>query len=110
MLIVVPLTFVYYMIRGIIGTAEVEESFIQGCEEFTQLNLLVLFSYILGTVIEEIGYTGYLVEIAQGFANPKLLPFVLFVIFCVSEAAMSLNLLIKIKNYFDYIQLYTKAL
>ena len=91
MLIVVPLTFVYYMIRGIIGTAEVEESFIQGCEEFTQLNLLVLFSYILGTVIEEIGYTGYLVEIAQGFANPKLLPFVLFVIFCISEAAMSLN-------------------
>lgn len=91
MLIVVPLTFVYYMLRGIISSSDVEESFIQGCEEFTQLNLLVLFSYILGGVIEEIGYTGYLVSIAQTFANPKLMPFVLFVIFCCSEAAMSLN-------------------
>ena len=91
MLIVVPLTFVYYMLRGIIATSEVEECLIQGCEEFTQLNLLVLFSYVLGGVIGEIGYTGYLVEIAQNFANPKLLPFALFVIFCCSEAAMSLN-------------------
>ncbi|MDD5850719.1 MAG: Na+/H+ antiporter NhaC family protein [Galactobacillus timonensis] len=91
MLVVTPLTFVYYLLRGIIDTDDVEECLIEGCKEFTYLNLLILFSYVLGDCISAIGYTDYLVGLAQQFADPRLLPLALFVIFSCSEAAMSLN-------------------
>ena len=91
MLIILPVLCAYYMLRGIIRTQDIENCIVEGTQEFVYLDILILFSYILGGVLEEIGYTEYLVSIAGQFANPHLLPFLLFVIFCCSEAAMSLN-------------------
>ncbi len=91
LVIVLPLTYVYYMFRGFIRTEDVEDSLVDGTKEFVYLYILILFTYILSAILEEIGYTEYLVEVAQQFADPKLLPFALFVIFSISEAAMSLN-------------------
>ena len=89
--IVLPVQLIYYMIRGIINTEDVEECIVEGTKELVYLYILILFSYILGTVLEEISYTEYLVGIAGSFAIPGLLPVLLFVVFCCSEAAMSLN-------------------
>lgn len=91
LIIVLPVQIFYYMLRGIINTADVEECIVEGTKELVYLYILILFSYILGSVLEEIAYTEYLVDIAGGFSVPGLLPFLLFVIFCCSEAAMSLN-------------------
>lgn len=91
MLILLPCVIAYYMLRGIIATEDIEGAIVEGTEEFVYLDILILFSYMLGTVLETIGYTEYLVSVAQTFANPHLLPFFLFVVFCISEAAMSLN-------------------
>lgn len=91
LLILLPCVIIYYMLRGIITVGDIEGSIVEGTAEFVYLDILILFSYMLGLVLEEIGYTEYLVEIAQQFADPRLLPFMLFVIFCISEAAMSLN-------------------
>lgn len=90
-IIVLPLLYVYYMARGFIKTKDIEESMVEGTKEFVYLYILILFTYMLSTVLDEIGYTEYLVEVAQQFANPHILPFALFVVFCISEAAMSLN-------------------
>ena len=91
LVIVLPLTYIYYMARGFIKTKDVEDSLVEGTKEFVYLYILILFTYMLGGILDEIGYTEYLVEVAQQFANPNLLPFALFVIFSISEAAMSLN-------------------
>ncbi len=91
MLIVLPCVCAYYMLRGIITTNDIEGSLIDGFKEFMYLDILFVISYALGGILETTGYINYLVEVAQGTVNPALLPFMLFVIFCCSEAAMSLN-------------------
>ena len=91
MIIELPLLYCYYMFRGYIRTKDIEESMVEGTKDFVYLYILILFTYMLSFVLDEIGYTEYLVDVAQGFANPHLLPFALFVIFSFSEAAMRLN-------------------
>ena len=88
---VMPFMFIYYMIRGIIKTEDVEGCLVEGFSDFMTLFVLFVFSYTLGGVLEGTGYVDHLVEIASNTVNPHLLPFMLFVLFAISEAAMSLN-------------------
>lgn len=62
LIIVLPVQIFYYMLRGIINTADVEECIVEGTKELVYLYILILFSYILGSVLEEIAYTEYLVD------------------------------------------------
>ena len=91
LVIVTPLMFIYYMLRGIIKTEDVEECLVGGFSDFMQLFVLFVFSYTLGGVLSGTGYVDHLVEIASSTVNPHLLPVMLFVLFAISEAAMSLN-------------------
>ena len=85
-----PLTFAMYMIRGIIDTKDVEECLVDGMKDFMSLYILLMGAYAIGSILETMGYIDYLVSIAQSTINPKLLPLILFVLFSISEAAMSL--------------------
>ncbi len=89
--VVVPCVFAYYMIRGIITTKDVEGCLVDGLKDFMYLDVLFVTSYALGGMLESLGYINYLVDIARAVVNPHLLPVLLFVIFSVSEAVMSLN-------------------
>ena len=91
MFIVLPVVYAYYMIRGIISSDDIEGTLIEGLAEFMYIFVLFACSYVLGGALTDIGYIDYLVEIAQQSLNPALLPVILFVIFCISEGAMSLN-------------------
>lgn len=91
LLVVIPCVFAYYMIRGIITTKDVEGCLIDGFGDFMYLDILFVASYALGGVLETTGYINYLVSVAQNTVSPALLPVMLFVVFCCSEAAMSLN-------------------
>ena len=89
--IAIPVFAVYFLVRGLLKPKDIEECIVDGTASLTDMYILILFSYILGGILEEMGFIDYLVVVAQGVANPKLLPFAVFVIFCVTEAAMSLN-------------------
>ncbi len=89
--IAIPVFVAYFLIRGLISPKDVEESMVEGTAGLVDMYILILLSYILAGVLEEMGFIDYLVEIAQNVANPHLLPFAAFVIFCITEAAMSLN-------------------
>lgn len=89
--IIIMFMCLYYMLRGIITTKDIEETLVEGFKDFVYIDILILFSYMLGGALENIGYIDYLVEVAKQVASPSLLPVCLFVIFCISEAAMSLN-------------------
>jgi Na+/H+ antiporter NhaC len=89
--VVLPCVFAYYMLRGIITTKDIEGCLVDGLKEFMYLDVLFVTSYALGSMLDKIGYISYLVNATKNAVNPALLPVMLFVIFCVSEAAMSLN-------------------
>ncbi|NLG85602.1 MAG: sodium:proton antiporter [Firmicutes bacterium] len=91
LLVVLPCMCAYYMVRGIITTKDIEGCLIDGFGDFMYLDILFVVSYALGGIFESTGYIDYLVSIAQNTVNPALLPVMLFVVFCCSEAAMSLN-------------------
>ena len=91
MILVLPATVVFYFIRGIINTEDVEECFVNGFAEFMSLILLFCLSYMLNAVLSKLGYVDYLAGVVKSFINPKLLPFIIFVVFCISEGIMSLN-------------------
>ena len=89
--ITLPIVFAMYLIRGIISTEDVEACLVDGMKDFMSLYILFLTSYALGGLLEQLGYINYLVSLAKASVNPALLPVILFVLFSISEAAMSLN-------------------
>ncbi|MBC8584627.1 sodium:proton antiporter [Oscillospiraceae bacterium NSJ-64] len=91
MIVVLPCVCAYYLIRGVISTKDIEGCLIDGFQEFMYLDILFVASYALAGIFETTGFVDYLVSIAQNVVNPALLPVMLFLIFCCSEAAMSLN-------------------
>lgn len=91
LIIVLPCMFAYYMIRGLIGVDDIEGSLVDGLASLMNMNVLFLASYGLAAVLNDTGYISYLVSVASQVINPHLLPFLLFVVFSISEASMSLN-------------------
>lgn len=91
MLLILPLTAGYYLIRGIIDTDDVEEALVDGFAEFMSLIILFLASYMLNDVLSNLGYVDYLAGIVGASISPKLLPVAIYVLFCLSECIMSLN-------------------
>lgn len=89
--VTLPIVFAMYLIRGIISTEDVEGCLVDGLADFMALYILFVTSYALGGILEELGYIDYLVSMAQTSVNPAFLPVLLFVLFSISEAAMSLN-------------------
>ena len=91
MFIVLPVVYAYFMIRGIISSDDIEGTLVEGMADFMYIFILFACSYVLGGALTDLGYIDYLVEMAQQSLNPAMLPVILFVIFCISEGAMSLN-------------------
>lgn len=91
MIVVLPVTIIYYLIRGIISTEDVEGSFVEGFGDYISLILLFCLSYMLNAVLSNLGYVNYLADLIKHFINPKFLPFIIFVILSISEGIMSLN-------------------
>ncbi len=91
MMIILPATSIYYLARGIIGSEDIEGCLVEGFAEFMSLIILFCFSYMLNAVLSEMGYVDYLAGLVSRFVNPKLLPFIVFTVFCLSEWIMSLN-------------------
>lgn len=91
MMVVLPATAAYYLIRGIIDSEDIELCLVEGFAEFMSLILLFCLSYMMNAVLSEMGYVDYLAGLVSRFVNPKLLPFIVFTVFCLSEWIMSLN-------------------
>lgn len=91
MVVVIPVTVGYYLLRGIMGASDVEECLVSGFSEFMSLIILFCASYMLNDVLTGLGYIDYLAETVRQFVNPNLLPVLVFVVFCISECIMSLN-------------------
>ncbi len=91
MMVVLPLTVIYYLLRGIIGAEDVEQCLVEGFADFMSLILLFCLSYMLNAVLSDMGYVNYLAGLTSQFVSPRLLPFIVFSVFCLSEWIMSLN-------------------
>ena len=91
MLIVLPITAGYYLIRNIMEAQDIEECLVSGFADFMSIIILFCASYMLNDVLVDLGYIDYLANVVKQFVNPNLLPFLVFVIFCISECIMSLN-------------------
>lgn len=91
MMVVLPATAAYYLIRGIIGSEDVEACLVEGFSDFMSLILLFCLSYMLNAVLSQMGYVDYLAGLVSQFVSPHLLPFLVFTVFCLSEWIMSLN-------------------
>ena len=91
MMVILPATAAYYLIRGIIGSEDVEACLVEGFADFMSLILLFCLSYMLNAVLSEMGYVDYLAGLVIRFVSPNLLPFIVFTVFCLSEWIMSLN-------------------
>lgn len=91
MLLVLPVTAGYYLLRNIMQAPDIEECLVTGFADFMSIIILFCASYMLNDVLVDLGYIDYLADVVKQFVNPQLLAFLVFVIFCVSECIMSLN-------------------
>lgn len=91
LLVVVPATAFYYLLRGVVASNDIESCLVEGFGEFMSLFILFTATYMLNDILTDLDYVNYLAGVVKHSVNPHLLPAIVFVIFSLSEAVMSLN-------------------
>ncbi len=88
--VMLPVAFAFYLLRGLIVPADIEESLIKGFTDSMPLFVLFAGTYMLSSALDAVGFTNVVIEMGQQFLKPELLPVILFLLFSVTEFPMSL--------------------
>ncbi|WP_051280726.1 Na+/H+ antiporter NhaC family protein [Anaerovorax odorimutans] len=90
---IVTLIFCFFFFIGqrLLNPSEFIECIVQGFTNMSFLFVLVCFSYTFTATLTELGFATYVVENAQGFMSPQLMPFILFLIFGATEFMTGTN-------------------
>lgn len=90
-LVMLPVTAVYYLLRGVILSSDIEDCLVDGFAGFMDLFILFCTIYMLNDILADLGYFDYLAGIVKAAVSPHLLPVTVFVVFGISECIMSLS-------------------
>lgn len=91
LIVILPVTVFYYLSRGVVAPDDIENCLVEGFAEFMSLIILFCTTYMLNDILVDLDYITYLADVVKHSVNPDLLPLVVFVVFSISEAVMSLN-------------------
>lgn len=78
-------TMVFFYVQKIVTAESAMESIITGFKNMMFLFVLVALSYSFTATLEHISFAPYVVENVKGFLSPQYMPFILFVVFGITE-------------------------
>ncbi len=82
--------FLFYLFQRIITPEEFAEVFVEGVKDMVFVLLLMLFSLTFADGIEAVGCMNYMIDLGVAYASPETFPFVVFIIFGITEFVMGL--------------------
>lgn len=87
----VAFTFALYIPQGLMGPEEFFDTCVEGIKHMLFPLLMVVLALTFANVNEKIGFLTYVIETAQIYMTPELLPLVVFLVLGVTEFIMGLS-------------------
>lgn len=101
----IGITSAYYILAKVMTWSELRDAAIDGTKEFLPAAVLLFFTFVLLDINDQIGFTQYVISIAQPYMTPALLPVITFIVvsivgFCTGSfwgtAAITLPIVISL--------------
>lgn len=83
--------FLLYIPQGIMNPEEFADQVLIGVKSLIMPLVMVVLAYLFAAASEEVGFIAYLIDTGKQFMTPQLFPFVVFVIFGITEFIMGLS-------------------
>jgi Na+/H+ antiporter NhaC len=84
-------SLVFYVLTGVFTVSKAIKSVYEGFAYMGELALMLVTGYSLARIAGDMGFTQYTVGITEGLISPLLFPFVVFVVFSITEFMVSFN-------------------
>ena len=85
------LTGVFFIAQGIFTLKEYVEVMLDGFKDMIDLTILLIFGYMLGDVMSELGFAEFIAGVARHVSIAGLFPAIVFILFCITEYLCTLN-------------------
>ena len=85
------LTGIFYIAQGIFSMKEYIAVMLDGFKDMIDLTILLVFGYMLGDVMAEMGFADFIAGVAGHVSIPGLFPVIVFILFCITEYLCTLN-------------------
>ena len=82
---------VLYICQGIFKLNEYIDCYIQGCRDMMDMTVILMLGYSMQSVLEEMEFSSFILNVCNVVPLAALLPFVFFVYFGLQEYIMTMN-------------------
>ncbi len=89
--ITLSVTGLFFISQGIYSIKEYVEVMMEGFKEMIDLVILLIFGYMIGGVMDAMGFAQFITGVAGHVTIPALFPAIIFVLFCITEYLCTLN-------------------
>ncbi len=83
--------FLLYIPQGLMNPEEFADMVIKGLKNMLMPLVMVVLAYFFAAASEEIGFITYVIEIGKMFMTPQMFPFVVFILFGITEFIMGIS-------------------
>ncbi|WZL73915.1 Na+/H+ antiporter NhaC family protein [Clostridiaceae bacterium 35-E11] len=84
-------TFVFYIFQGLIDPEEFVDVSMKGLKNMLMPLFMMVLAFSFAEACDQIGFIDYVIESASKIITPQLLPFVIFIVFAITEFIMGIN-------------------
>ena len=81
----------FFIAQGIFTLKEYVEVMLDGFKDMIDLTILLIFGYMLGDVMSELGFAEFIAGVARHVSIAGLFPAIVFILFCITEYLCTLN-------------------
>ncbi len=82
---------VIFVVQGIFTAEKYISTVLDGMKDMVELAVIMAAAFVLANSITDIGFTSYIVGVVSTLVIPKLLPFIIFLVFSATEFLVTLN-------------------
>ena len=83
--------FLLYIPQKLLNPEEFADMVIKGLKNMLMPLIMVVLAYFFAAASEEIGFIGYVIDLGTRFMTPQMFPFVVFVLFGITEFIMGIS-------------------
>lgn len=83
--------FILYLSQGVMTAAEYWSCFINGIKNMLNSLILMVLAFLFAEVNSQIGFTYYMIHVAESVMTPELMPLVVFIVLSITEFVTGTN-------------------
>ncbi|MCG8484685.1 MAG: sodium:proton antiporter [Clostridia bacterium] len=84
-------SFFFYIPQKVVSVTEFIELSINGFKNMMLMFVIIAVGYTFGGLLDQIGFIQFTIDSASGIMSPQLMPFIIFIVFGITEFMIGAN-------------------